>query len=369
MIVLVAGGCGEAGTQRSDRSDSGAMDTRADASLDALSGDTSSSANDAGDDATDDESVDTAAAADQAQSDQAAQNDTHRTPDPSDQSMDVGSPSGDGCGQTPPATDTWSVVHDGLDRSFRVHLPPSYDPNVVMPVVLNYHGRNMTASQQALLSRMNETADANGFIVVYPEGTGSLEQTWNGGYCCGSAQAENVDDVGFTAAMLDELEANLCVDTDRVYAIGMSNGGFMSHRLGCDLADRITAIGAVAGTLGVFDCSPARPVPVIHFHGTDDSVVAYDGYFGQASAPGSVETWARLNGCSSGSSVYFEQDDVTCEHWTGCSQGAEVRFCTIEGGGHTWPGGDSTFTGFLGRTTQTISASDEFWTFVSGFSR
>lgn len=275
----------------------------------------------------------------------------------------------DGCRSAPAGSATWELQHDGRSRELRVHIPPSYDPNTPTPVVLNYHGRSMSASQQEAFSAMSEVADQNGFIIVYPEGTGNVEQTWNAGFCCGSAQAQNVDDVGFTAAILDELEANLCIDTNRVYTVGMSNGGFMSHRLGCELADRITAIGAVAGTLAVTNCSPSRPVPVLHFHGTADNVVPYGGIVGPDSAPSTTARWVQLNGCSESSEVYFAQDDVTCERWTGCNAGAEVRLCTIDGGGHTWPGGNDFTFGVLGNMTNAISASQHFWEFFSGHSR
>ncbi len=291
------------------------------------------------------------------------QPDTNPDPDPDPD------PSGGCATNKSSGTKSIDLEHDGMDREFRIRVPSGYDSEVPTPVVLNFHGRSMTGEQQALLSGMDPVADAEGFIAVYPEGTGSFEQTFNGGWCCGSAQSRGIDDVGFTAAILDKLEADYCIDSARVYAIGMSNGGFMSHRLGCDLADRITAIGGVAGTLGMFDCSPSRPVPVIHFHGTDDSVVPYDGFAGQVSAPGSIDTWRRVNGCDGGSETYFEKGDVTCERWTGCDEGAEVRLCTVEGGGHTWPGGTSSFFGALGKTTDNISATEHSWEFFSQFRR
>src|SRR5690606_33902278 len=144
--------------------------------------------------------------------------------------------------------------------------------------------------------------------------------------------------------------------------------GFMAHRLGCELSDRITAIAGVAGPLNMFSCNPERPVPMIHFHGTSDNVVPYNGFVGQVSAPGTFDTWGDINGCS-GSEVYFQKDDVTCERKLNCDQNAEVRLCTIAGGGHTWPGSSNGgFLDFLGHTTQTISATDAFWEFVSSYS-
>lgn len=268
----------------------------------------------------------------------------------------------DGCGSQEGAG-TWRLEHDGRNRAMRVHLPDSYDPEVPTPLVLNFHGRTMTASQQEMFSGMTPVADENGFIVVYPEGTGS-SQTWNAGFCCGYAQANNVDDVGFTEAMLDELESKLCIDTDRIFVVGMSNGGYMSHKIGCELSDRFAAIGAVAGTLPFADCSLEKPMPVLHFHGTSDTIVPYNGYAGVDGAPATMEKWAEFNNCGQ-TEVYFEEGDVSCERWLDCD--AEVRLCTIDGGGHTWPGGNDFTFGFLGPVTDDISASDHFWEFFSQF--
>lgn len=256
-----------------------------------------------------------------------------------------------------PLDAVWTVTTgDGL-RSFRVHVPASYEPSVPTPVVLNFHGITSNGLQQELFSRMLDKADAAGFIAVHPEGIGN---SWNAGVgCCGTAQSMNVDDVGFTAAMLDELEARLCVDTRRVYATGMSNGGYMSHRLGCELADRIAAIAPVAGTNAVASCVPSRPVPVIHFHGTDDETVSYD-YV----AP-TMSAWVARNGCNSESTQTFANGDSVCETWTGCDGGVEVVLCTVDGGGHTWPGG--LVVPALGHTTMDLIANDAMWDFFQRF--
>ncbi len=278
-------------------------------------------------------------------------------------SSDAGTAPGVGCGQMPGMNDRmWTLTHDGRTREFFVHLPPSYDPNVATPLVFDFHGRLFTATLQMGLTGMRDVADAEGFIVVHPEGIG---RTWNGGVCCGEASREDVDDVGFVSAMIDEISASLCIDEKRVYATGMSNGGFMSHRLACELSDRIAAIAPVAGVLGITQCAPARPVPVLHFHGTDDNIVGYNGIRGYLSVADSMEGWVTRNACSPMSTPDFMLDDVRCELWNGCQGGAEVKLCTIDGGGHTWPGG--TPIPGLGDTTQTISASQMAWEFFERF--
>ncbi|MEQ9504378.1 MAG: PHB depolymerase family esterase [Deltaproteobacteria bacterium] len=274
---------------------------------------------------------------------------------------DAGAPLG-GCGQPAPTDDAWTLEHDGRTREFFVHVPRGYDPNSPTPVVFDFHGRLFTATLQMGLTHMRRVADDEGFIVVHGEGIG---RTWNGGVCCGEAMQEDVDDVGFVDAMIDALEANLCVDARRVYATGMSNGGFLSHRLACELSDRIAAIAPVAGVLGIVGCSPTRAVPVLHFHGTDDSIVGYDGIRGYLSVEDTIDGWVQRNGCSPTAAVTFQQDDVTCETWSGCDDGAEVQLCTIDGGGHTWPGG-APVPG-LGHTSDTIDASETMWTFFERF--
>jgi len=268
-----------------------------------------------------------------------------------------------GCGAATPSAGVWTLQHDGLTRSFVVRLPSSYDPDTPTPLVLSFHGRATTASLQELVSGFTEVAEANDFIVVYPEGTGE-QQTWNAGYCCGEAQTNNVDDLGFTSAMIDRLIAELCIDRRRVYANGLSNGGYFAYHLACLMTDRVAAVGSVAGLTSTIPCTPSRPIPVLHFHGDDDRVVSYDGgSIGALSAPLNAADWAARNGCASGPTVTFEQDDVSCQTWSGCDEGAEVRFCTIAGGGHQWPGG-FTLIG-LGENTDTIDASEEMWTFYT----
>jgi polyhydroxybutyrate depolymerase len=273
-------------------------------------------------------------------------------------------PGGSGCAGkfTPPADQTLTVEADGRTRTFAVHLPSGYDATRRTPVVFNFHGFTSNGGQQQLYTRMNAKADAAGFVAVHPEGIGA-SQSWNGGACCGTAASEMADDVALTAAILDRLEAELCVDPRRVYSTGMSNGGFMSHRLACELAGRIAAIAPVAGVIGVTDCQPARPVPVMQFHGTMDTLVPWNGSSGLG-FPGVEETmqqWAARNGCAATPAETYQKGDTTCVTWSGCQAGAEVVLCTVQDGGHTWPGGLP--VGTLGKTTQDIVATDAMWDF------
>lgn len=149
------------------------------------------------------------------------------------------------------------------------------------------------------------------------------------------------------AALLDHLEVELCVDRRRIFASGMSNGAILSHRLGCELSERVAAIAPVAGTIMLSTCTPARPVPVMHIHGSNDGHVPWDGGPGCGPAgvaftgvPATLDGWRSRNGCTASTARYFEAGEGRCEAFTGCTGGADVALCTIAGGGHNWPGGE-----------------------------
>lgn len=267
-------------------------------------------------------------------------------------------------GKTAPAKvdEEWSLDVKGEKRTVRVHVPASYKPANGTPLVLNFHGYTSSNTEQETWSKMLEKSDKEGFIVLHPQGTGLLKG-WNAGACCGDAQTKKVDDVAFTKAMLDEAEKRLCIDTKRVYSTGMSNGGFMSYRLACEMSDRIAAIAPVAGLSTVVPCTPGRPVPVMHFHGTSDTIVPYNGggISGYPKAADSIADWVKRNKCTGAAVETFNQGDAKCMTNKTCDGGAEVTFCTLTGGGHTWPGG--TPMPVLGTTNKDISATDAMWDF------
>lgn len=256
----------------------------------------------------------------------------------------------------------WSLTPSGTARTVHVHVPAGYDPTRPAPVVLNFHGYTSNGLEQAEYSGMFKKSDEAGFVAVHPEGFGST-QSWNAGACCGQAVAAGVDDVALVRAILDELSAKLCIDTRRVFATGFSNGGFLSHRLACELSDRVAAIASVSGVLGVKSCAPSRPVPVMQLHGTRDRVVPFDGNpsLGFPSVEATVTGWAERNECTDAPRAVFARDDVTCTTMDACGGGSEVTLCTIEGGGHTWPG--SAYSVGTDKTTQAIRATDAVWEF------
>ncbi len=249
------------------------------------------------------------------------------------------------------------IMSGGILRDADVHVPPGYDPTVPTTLVLDFHGNTWNAFQQELLDNMKSAADERNLIVVYPNG---VSLSWNAGSCCGVAASTEVNDVGYASALIDKLAEDYCIDPDRVFATGMSNGGFLAHRLGCELADKIAAIAPVAGDIGIplENCNPSRKVSVMDFHGTFDAVVPYAGgtVYNFPSVEESVGRWRTLDACSDATDVTYDKGDSQCVTWKGCADTTEVTLCTVTGGGHTWPGG--TAVPALGWTTLDLDATN-----------
>jgi polyhydroxybutyrate depolymerase len=256
--------------------------------------------------------------------------------------------------QTQPLDGTWSLTVGTLTRTAKVHVPASYDPAKRTPIVINLHGRTSNATQQAWLSHANAKSDAAGFVVIHPESITS-PTSWNaGGGCCDPAAANNIDDSAFIRTLLDEAESKLCVDTSRVFVMGLSNGGYLAHRMACELTDRIAATGAVAGLLQLQTCAPTRPMPVFLVHGTSDTLVSYDW------VDETVDYWRITNHCTTMTTTY-QHGAATCVTHGGCNGGGDVVLCTITGGGHQWPGGET--VPFLGTKSDDLIATDALWDF------
>jgi polyhydroxybutyrate depolymerase len=246
-----------------------------------------------------------------------------------------------------PGDHTGTVTSSGVLRTYLVHVPPSYDPAKQTELVLCFPGFLEASADIENISEMDATSDAHGFLTVYPQG---LDDSFNAGACCGLSGTDGVDDVQFTRDLLDQLAQDFCVDPRRVFSSGFSNGGMFSHRLACELSDRIAAIGSVSGTLAISDCAPPRPVPVLHIHGTADPVVEYEngGLSGGEGVPQTIATWVAIDGCTDATpATVYQNGDATCTEYEACKAGTDVELCVIAGGGHQWPGGMSDFLGLL----------------------
>lgn len=239
---------------------------------------------------------------------------------------------------------------DGIVRTYIVNLPLQYyDDAATYPLVMALHGGGGSASHMESNYGLTEKAVGAGFIVVYPEGVqsdGPLgARSWNAGTCCGYAGDNDINDVKFIGALIDELKKTWRVDPKKIYVTGMSNGGMMAYRLACELSDKITAIAPVAASMMKEEpCNPVRPVPVLHVHSILDENVPYDGGLGVSGdfyAPplDSVLTvWSINNGCGD-DPVVQDNEEFVKTTWDNCGDQSAIEYYLTYDGGHSWPGG------------------------------
>jgi len=244
-------------------------------------------------------------------------------------------------GKATPALGTTmrTVMSRGQKRTFFLHIPPAYDPSRGIPLVLAFHGLSDKAADFIKYIDIEREADAQNVVFIAPQGLGVVPG-WNAGNCCGEPQLFGIDDVGFARDLIDLARRELCIDEGRIYAMGFSNGGMFSHRLGCELSSVLAAIGPVSGTPMVKECKPERAISILAFHGTSDPVVGYEGG-GTGTFPKVPEVfadWARRDRCSDSPHQTFQHGAVTCQTYEKCADGTIDSLCTIDKGTHAWPG-------------------------------
>jgi len=263
-----------------------------------------------------------------------------------------------------------SLVYKEEKRRYIVYTPASYagTPEKALPVVFNFHGGGMSMAEQMLYTQMNRAAERHGFIVVYPAG---IKQDWNVGF--GMSYLEGTDDIGFTEALLARLKQEYRVDSQRVYATGLSRGGFFALRIAAELPQLFAAVASVGGPMPepviAHHAKPGK-VGVLLVHGTADQVVAYAGKRSDyLSAEDSYGYWLKQNGMATagGARRVIDRDpaDGTDVRWTEQGNGKQsVALATIREGGHTWPGADPFNIGLpIGKTTRDIDANEVIWEF------
>jgi polyhydroxybutyrate depolymerase len=257
-----------------------------------------------------------------------------------------------------------SMESGGRTRWWLVH-EPSPRPAGPLPLVLALHGGGGSPSGAERMTGLNALSDREGFIVVYPAGTGFFSGrllTWNSGNCCGYARRKDVDDVGFLAALIERFIKDGRVDPKRVYATGMSNGAMMAHRLACERADLLAAIAPVAGAVGVPRCEPSRPVSVLMIHGRADQHVPYEGGAGAKSLQPRTDRSVAEN-----EAIWRKADG--CAEAEKCRDGTQVRVLT-HSGGHIWPGGKAGLSnGNADPVLPEPKASEEIWRFFRAHPR
>ncbi len=312
---------------------------------------------------------------------------------------------------------------DDVSRTFIVHLPQGYDKQQHYPVVILLHAENQDADDLSRLTHFSQFAEKNGVITVYPN---ALRAQWNigvrpeaqpemarspygrrrygggypgggggypggggGGYPGGQGGSQNpdenrsrsepADDIGFLNQMLDQLGLKYSIDSHRVYAVGLGDGGFMALKAGCSISDRIAAVAAVSAELPkTMICLPSRPVPALFIEGTSDPVAPYNGgtykpgRFHLLSAEDSSKEWARFDHCAEkpAQGKIAAPDKGAKETKTltfsGCSEDAQVMLYSVKDGGHTWPGGEQFVSeSEVGKVSHAINANEVIWNFLS----
>jgi polyhydroxybutyrate depolymerase len=267
--------------------------------------------------------------------------------------------------QTAPGDYSYAIEFGGHKRLYRVHVPASYAPDKPVGLVFALHGGGGNMDLQANDAYYGQVAQAekDGYVVVFPNGFSRLPggklATWNAGNCCGAARDKGSDDVGFVREIVRRLKTTLNVDSKRIYANGMSNGAMMAYRLACEAGDVFAAIAAVAGTDNTATCAPPGAVSVLHIHARDDDMVLFNGGAGRDRAavtsfvavPDSVAKWVRMNVCSVTPKRVLEVNGAYCDSYSPCKDGAEVKLCVTETGGHSWPGGTKVRGGAAGASS------------------
>jgi polyhydroxybutyrate depolymerase len=274
------------------------------------------------------------------------------------------------------ATIERTVAVGGLERSVEIDVPARAPPPAGWPVVVVFHGGGGNAASVRTQSRMSAKGAAEGFVAVYPQGSGGIAgklRTWNAGTCCGWAMQHRVDETAFVAALLDDVARVVAIDAARIYATGISNGGMMAYQVACTLSARFAAIAVVAGemTMPASDCRPARPVAVLVIHGSADRNLPIDGGPGARalavhdvrSLASAIEFWRAHNGCAA-APVTERSGAVAWTRHPGCRDGGDVEVVVIDGGGHSWPGGDR-LARFLDPPSAALDATAEIWRFFA----
>ncbi len=248
------------------------------------------------------------------------------------------------------------ISSGGVNRHYLLHVPTGYAAGTPTALVFNFHGYDSNSQQQEALSGMSAKADQEGFIVVYPDG---LNKGWSDG-----PGVDGLHDLEFVRDLIGTLESKYSIDPKRIYATGMSNGGGMTNRVGCSMADLFAAIAPDAGAYNFWqDCNPTRPLPVMAFHGLQDQLAPYEGGGFDVMMP-PVEDWAAAwamrDGCARAPGITSPTGGVTVRTWSDCKGNAEVILYSIADEGHSWPGSPTLPAAI---TSQAVNATDLMWDF------
>ncbi|MBO9659185.1 MAG: dienelactone hydrolase family protein [Chitinophagaceae bacterium] len=271
-----------------------------------------------------------------------------------------------------------SITVDGLVRTYTLNLPPNYYESDNFSLIIAMHGGGGSGEQFESTSLLTQKANASGFIVVYPDGVksdGLLQaRTWNAGGCCDYAVAKNINDVGFIRQLISKLTSSYKIDPKKVYATGHSNGGMLSYRLACEVADKIAAIAVSGCSMMVTQpCNASRAVPILHMHSEKDTNVPVNGGYGTGPSnayyhplDSVFNVWSQKNVCTIPNQVVTTTAKYTLRKWSGCNNSTTIEYYLTKDGGHAWPGGLP--GSVIGDTPSTaISANDLLWEFFQRY--
>ncbi len=249
-----------------------------------------------------------------------------------------------------------------------------------LPLLVALHGGLGNGKQFERTSGFDGIAEANNFLVVYPDGVGTgpngaLNRTWNGGSCCGVASRTDVDDVAFIAQLVVGLQQAYRIDPHRIFAAGHSNGGILAYRLACQLANVFAAIGVQSTSLEFAPCAPAQPVSLLHIHGSADQNIPIGGGVGQNGVSGfafnppldGVHAIATADGCGTSpvDTIDAANADLSLSLWHPCAAGTAVEFIKVAGAPHAWMGHPPVPGGGSSTPYQGLDSSVAIWTFLS----
>lgn len=264
----------------------------------------------------------------------------------------------------------------GRDRKYLLYIPLSYDASRSTPLLLFFHGGGGHMEQAAKDYGWREKSEKEGFILAFPNGSSRFRRgrfaTWNAGECCGYARDSKIDDVGFVKRVISDIARKANVDNGKIFAVGMSNGGMLAHRLACEMADTFKAVASVAGTDNTNSCGPSRPISVMHIHAKDDTHVLFGGGMGEGafrdeskvtdftSAPETINRWIIRNHADNTPRRILDVPGVYADLYTSKQNNAQIELVVTDSGGHSWPGGKSVRGK---RPSQAVVANDIIWGF------
>jgi polyhydroxybutyrate depolymerase len=296
----------------------------------------------------------------------------------------------------------FTLKFDGLERDYRLHVPPAAASGKPLPLVLNLHGATQNAELEEITSDMDPNADMNGYLVAYPDGTRiskvltpdpiakNAQYGWNAGMCCGLPVTKKINDVGFLLKVISAIASKTPVDLRRVYMTGISNGGMMAYAMAAEASDHVAAISSISGQVEIPVIHPTRSVPTMEFHSVNDPIAKFDGTPSKnpklrLSVMEGIDQWVKADDCqkkpTTGATIVGAAGSISAGEtatpitYAPCRSGAEVALWRFTGSGHVWPGSTlntgpkkTWILAGVGRGIILVNANETMWQFFEKYS-